>query len=336
MGRAFEFRVPHGSDPDCKLCIPLDGEDVQVQMPGNAEPGDVLCMAQRSDGSWRIVRKTTEFSFVLPTGCVPGENLSLKAPDGRSLLFPVPENTEPGNLVYLKKPDAGGWTFDKYCVMPEVDESPEPLDWVSGPYASMLKLLNKKGYLSNVPLDEIGQLHVNIPFCGRFHEYAVLGDFIAESCLSLPGVTGARIFCTEVVDKYSYDWARATRWYAKVRPGIRLETCVQDLTQDPLPHAGLTIGVHPEVTKGGYWFQIIGSILRSGAKGLCAFATFFEAEMKTLLNMVEIYRGEVVSVEVIENPHYEIHTKPASPPLCYIVLVMGSSFYSGRCMTRSE
>lgn len=323
-GRAFEFKVPSGSEPGCLLRIPIKDETLVIPLPGVASEGDTLCMADRSDGSWRVVRKTKAFSFVLPRTSSPGDQLRLHVPDGGSLLFAVPQGAEPDDLIYLKL-DENGWNFDSICKLPDLELYPPPLEWVSGPYTDMLKFLNSKDVFTSVPMDEDGILHISVPFCGNLHEYRVLANFIANNFLCLPGVKGARIFCTEVCDRYALEWATVTKWYAQAHPTIHVDLCVKDLAQDPLPDAGLTIGVHPEVTKGGYWFQIIGSILQSSASGLCVFATFFEVEMKTLVNMVKMYRGEVASIEVFDNPHYEANAKPASPPLCYIVLVRAAT-----------
>ena len=70
--------------------------------------------------------------------------------------------------------------------------------------------------------DAQGMLVVNVPFCGRFQEYALLGNFLAEHCLTLPGVRGIRIFATDSQDKFYYDWAVAKRWFAEFHPQIEV------------------------------------------------------------------------------------------------------------------
>ena len=76
--------------------------------------------------------------------------------------------------------------------------------------------------------DADGMLIVNVPFCGRFQEYAMLGLFLAERCLSLPGVCGAKIFATDTSDKYHFEWAVAKRWFSEFYPTIealKLRAC---------------------------------------------------------------------------------------------------------------
>ena len=70
--------------------------------------------------------------------------------------------------------------------------------------------------------DADGMLVVNVPFCGRFQEYAILGNFLAEHCLPLPGVRGIKIFAADSLDKYYYDWAIAKRWFAEFHPQIEV------------------------------------------------------------------------------------------------------------------
>jgi len=133
---------------------------------------------------------------------------------------------------------------------------------------------------------------------------------------------------TEVSDSYLYDWAIAEKWFQGTHPQIQLQANVKDLAEDPLPEAGLTVGIHPEVTCGGCWFQIIGSTLRSGAGGLCVFATFYDYELQTLLNMVDMYKGDGSTVEVLENPYYQTSERPAPPPMCHVVLVVGAQLHT--------
>merc|ERR1712232_1437051 len=121
-------------------------------------------------------------------------------------------------------------------------------------------------------------------------------------------VRGIDILASEVSDAYSFPWAVASRWFSKIHPQIRLRMCVRDLAITALPIAGLTLAIHPEVTKGGCWFPIVGSVIRSNG-GLCVFATFYEEEMQTVLNMVDMYAVEDTEVEVLENPYYMTATK---------------------------
>merc|ERR1711933_129407 len=183
-------------------------------------------------------------------------------------------------------------------------------EYVCGPYSAALQLVKGMPCLESIPVSRDGVLQVNVPFCGRFQEYVQLCDFVAEHCLSRPGIRKAIIFGTEALDTYYYDWGLAQKWCSKVHPQIELNICVRDLSEDPLPMAGLTIGIHPEVTKGGYWFPIIGSLVKSTIGGLCLFATFYEDEMQTIINMINMYKSENSKVEVINNPYYDVHPTP--------------------------
>eukprot|EP00927_Polykrikos_kofoidii_P037210 TRINITY_DN31376_c0_g1_i1.p1 TRINITY_DN31376_c0_g1~~TRINITY_DN31376_c0_g1_i1.p1 ORF type:complete len:374 (-),score=55.32 TRINITY_DN31376_c0_g1_i1:129-1250(-) len=323
LERVLEFQVPPGSVPGCRLELMLGDEKLTVVMPDLAVEGDWLCVRQRSDGSWRVGRKATSFGFALPEWA-PGEKHSLPGPDGNHLGFVVPEGLDPGDVMIFRREGQNPWSFHSAEKLPEFNESPPLLKTVAGPYVAILELLENRGILGKLPVDEDGILQVSIPFCGRFHEHGVLANFLSKQCSSLEGVVGANILATEVIDSYSLDWAVASRWCKRMHSDVTLETSVHDLSADSLPEASLVVGIHPEVTKGGGWFRIIGSILQSGRKGLCLFTTFFDFEMKTLLNMVDMYKEEDAIVEVVENPYYDNHEKPQFPPMRYLVLVSNS------------
>jgi len=215
------------------------------------------------------------------------------------------------------------WTFEQFTSLPALTDLPEAPEWVAGPYAAALRQLKLQGCFDSLPLDTEGKLRVNIPFCAGFREFRTLGDFLADICTGHPHCTGADVYATDVLEKYGYEWALAQRWYSKTYPRMRLQTRPTDLAQAPLPKAGLTVGIHPEVTKGSFWFPIIGSIVRSSSSGVCVLATFFEVEMETLKNMLNMYKSADSVVSVAENSYYDDHEMPASPPLRYLVTLRG-------------
>jgi len=322
--RCIEFKIPAKSPAGCVLMIPVKNGEVKAEvkwtMPEFLSEGDTINMRQREDGSWKMVKKATSFSFCLPSCCQPGDEVKSIAPDGTALMMNVPEGVNPGDMIALKRHSEGGWAFDKVEYLPAVDDVTDNESWSSGPYPDILELLKDRAYLQNLPVDDNGILHINVPFCGRFQEHRVFGNFAADHLLTLPGVNGVRIYAMEINERY-YDWAIAQCWLEKYHPKITLVACVADLAEDPLPDAGFSLGIHPEVTKGGYWFGIIGSILRSSSKGLCVFSTFYEVEMKTLVNMIDMFKDDDTSVKVIENPYYEANERPRHPAMRYIIVV---------------
>eukprot|EP00927_Polykrikos_kofoidii_P080369 TRINITY_DN77234_c0_g1_i1.p1 TRINITY_DN77234_c0_g1~~TRINITY_DN77234_c0_g1_i1.p1 ORF type:complete len:390 (-),score=52.44 TRINITY_DN77234_c0_g1_i1:147-1316(-) len=328
-GGTMEFVVPSTTEPGCLMHVPLEGgEFVQVSLPNGIVAGDLVHMGKaRAGGTWKIAKATTQFAFLLPDGSCPGDELTRELPDRTVISITVPEGSEAGELLVLKRPGAGDWVIDRLYVLPEVNSAamPRPSEVVRGPYAAALQVIKDRGFLNELSLDSTSILQVSIPICGRFLEYPLLGDFVAKSCLpALPGARGARVVATESSDEYYYEWALAAKWFGEVRPEVSIQCCVRDLAEDPLHEAGLTIVLHPEVTHGGCWFAIVGSILRGARRGLCVFATFFEDEKDTLLNMIEMYREEGSTVHVLQNPYYDSHPlpeSPASPRMRYLVVV---------------
>mmetsp|Transcript_101068 Transcript_101068/g.286430 ORF Transcript_101068/g.286430 Transcript_101068/m.286430 type:complete len:435 (+) Transcript_101068:25-1329(+) len=326
--RLVEFGVPAGTLPGCTLVVPLTNETVKVTLPEHVRAGDPIHMCQRADGSWRISRKASKFSLVVPD-CAPGDTVRLqKGPDGFPISLEIPKNSEPGDILRLKRDKGTTWVFDGVQRVQTPVKEPAAYDLrneqdLAGSYREMLNVLHAKiQSLKKLTMSESGVLRMNVPFCGRFYEYAVLGSFVATNLLTLPGVAGARVVATELNDDYVISWAMAQRWFNAYQPGVQLEIYAMDLSQDPLPNADITIAVHPEVTKGGHWFPIIGSILRSGARGgLVLFATFYMAEAETLVNMVHMYANDGTYVEVIENPWYTKNELPSYPPMRYLVVV---------------
>eukprot|EP00931_Biecheleriopsis_adriatica_P107244 TRINITY_DN81595_c0_g1_i1.p1 TRINITY_DN81595_c0_g1~~TRINITY_DN81595_c0_g1_i1.p1 ORF type:complete len:377 (+),score=81.76 TRINITY_DN81595_c0_g1_i1:36-1166(+) len=317
-GKCISFKVPDGSVPGCILKVPTAEGTVDAALPETCSVGDPMVIMQREDLSWRASRKTTKLSFRLPRR-PPGTQLAFRVADGSKVVFAVPEHLEPGTLVVLKRDaDGGPWSYEGSQMLPAFTTTPWQPEWATGQYRCILQTLKDRGYTKNLPSLH-GALRVSVPFCGNFNEYATLGSFLAEHCLQ--GLDSAEIFGLELSETCALNWAIAQQWFENTHPNIALEIRCGDLAEEVLPPADLTIGIHPEVTKGGCWFRIIGSIVRSSVGGICVFATFYEVEMKTLVNMIDMHKVEGTTVEVMENPFYENHEKPPHAPMSYIIVV---------------
>lgn len=249
------------------------------------------------------------------------------------MTFEVPQNAEAGDIISFQRKSGTEWVFDGTTRVRTPIKEPTYYDHntqtgLAGAYKEVLNFLHTKiRSMRKLTMTEDAIMRVNVPFCGHFYEYAVLGNFVADSILTLPGVKGGRIVATELSDEYSIDWAMAHRWFKAFQPSIQLEVYTMDLAQDPLPTADVTIAIHPEVTKGGAWFPIISSVIRSGSGGgLCLFACFYMAEAETVVNMVHMYADNDTYVEVIENPFYTQNEIPDYPPICLLLLLMPQSF----------
>ncbi|CAK8993796.1 unnamed protein product [Durusdinium trenchii] len=320
-GRRIQFQVPSLPDggDNVMLQIPMpDGSKLEVPLPERCAEGDWLSLFQRADLSWKVVVKKKRFSFVVPKECQGGDVLTLSPSDQISLSFTIPENVEPYNVVTLAQ-EGDEWAFAQCAVLPPFSETPFQPDWTTGQYQQILNALKSKGYVDRLRPDPEGVLHVSVPFCGHFHEYVTLGNFLAESASAVPGVGKISVFGMELFDDYIRDWALAERYLWR-KHGIECRVEQGDLAEEPIPTAQWVIGIHPEVTKGGPWFRIIGSLLRS-CTGLCTFATFYEEERQTLLNMVDMYKLEGAKVEWFENPFYASEEVGLHPAMRFIVTV---------------
>jgi len=317
------FKVPLGSSPGCIVQIPVQG-GVQLCLPDGAAPGDMLYLVQRLNGTWRLVRPTTDFSFLVPD--VSEDSLKFRLPDGTFMDFLVPEGVDADELITWKLQHVEEeylWGVDQVFVLPDIVDMWSPPEVVCGPYGAALQLINDMGLGQKLPVDTHGILQVGVPFCGRFQEHRQLGNFLMDSCSSEVGMHGAHIFGTDYLDYY-YDWGIAQKWLRRVCPSVDLQVRVSDLCEDTLPEVGLLIGLHPEVTKGGCWFPIMASAIRSVRSGLSMFATFYEEERDTLLNMIDMYKYDGSKVEVMENPYYigrSVDEMPDTCPMRFLVLL---------------
>ena len=320
-GRRLAYTVPDGFKQDSLLTVRSEDETIVVPLPAGASSGDALFLMQRRDSSWRVGKKTTSFGFRLPPTSRIGDRLTLQMADGTEEVFQMSEGMQPGSVVYLERAADLSWSVKDISSLPEFDAAPSQTDWVTGQYHCLLALLQEKGFVQQLRSLE-GVLRVSVPFCGRLREHASLSNFIATHCLACPGMQEASIYATDFLDSYILDWAIAERWCERVHPNIRLRTRVGDLAQEQLPPADLVIALHPEVSTGGFWFRIIGSVVQSCAGGVCVFGTFYEMEMNTLCNMIDMYKSESAVVEVFDNPHYASHALDSSMPhISFIVVV---------------
>eukprot|EP00913_Durusdinium_trenchii_P020506 g19264.t1 len=324
-GRRIQFQVPSLPDggDNVMLQIPMpDGSKLEVPLPERCAEGDWLSLFQRADLSWKVVVKKKRFSFVVPKECQGGDVLTLSPSDQISLSFTIPENVEPYNVVTLAQ-EGDEWAFAQCAVLPPFSETPFQPDWTTGQYQQILNALKSKGYVDRLRPDPEGVLHVSVPFCGHFHEYVTLGNFLAESASAVPGVGKISVFGMELFDDYIRDWALAERYLWR-KHGIECRVEQGDLAEEPIPTAQWVIGIHPEVTKGGPWFRIIGSLLRS-CTGSKLFFDFRSTSLKLLImvtcmpwNMPEMVQQvkllfwrpsipqvPVVPVKKIHHPRFE-------------------------------
>ena len=323
--RRLTFPVPMGSEEGCILNIPLQDGQLSKELPRGLSAGETALVVQRPDGQWRVLRKPKYFAFLLPAGATAGTAVKQQLPDGTFLHFDVPEGVGPGHLVELQS-SGNSWQLKQVVELTEVQRIPAQTPTIRGPFLAALEFLHAQG-LSLVPADADGMLVVNVPFCGRFQEYAMLGNFLAEHCLKMPGIKGVRVFAADSSDAYYYEWAVAKRWFAEFHPEIEVHLQVQDLQMDPLPRAGLTIALHPEVTRGGSWFQIMGSVIKASQGGVCLFAAFFQDEVATLMNMMDMYDETSREKQLVENAHWKSPVKGEQPPskrMNFLVLVKPS------------
>jgi len=197
--------VPTGSPPGCTLSVAVgeNGENVNFKLPPTAISGDEVYLIQRVDMSWHAAKRTTEYSYLLPE-CSPGDELTAVLPDSQQMRFAVPPGQKAGDVLNFTLVD-GVWAIKSASILPEAVRTPSTIESVHGPLADALNVIRDRGLLAKLPVDSSGILHISLPFCGGLSEYALLGNFIADNCLTVPGIQGARILAT-VCDRYSFNW----------------------------------------------------------------------------------------------------------------------------------
>eukprot|EP00928_Gymnodinium_smaydae_P048006 TRINITY_DN32055_c0_g1_i1.p1 TRINITY_DN32055_c0_g1~~TRINITY_DN32055_c0_g1_i1.p1 ORF type:complete len:408 (+),score=83.48 TRINITY_DN32055_c0_g1_i1:35-1225(+) len=328
VGPCYQLEVPETAMKGCELRVPYvrDGmisPYVSLKLPDHISAGDTVAATRREDNSWRLVRKSDHIGFTLPQ-CEPDVTFTTALPDGSPMDFQMPRDLSPGDFVSLRrrKDQKGEWAIESATTAAALlkascaEAKPE--------YEALLEVLIKVKCFDNIPLDENGDYRVHIPFCARFSEHRALGRCLEEQILSR-GAKQVKIFATELSDRYYRDWAAASTWYKKNMPRISLQAKVADLAEDMPPrNIGLCIGVHPEVTKGGCWFAIVGALLQGMVEGgVCVFVTFYEVEMITVVNMIQMFGTDkqIRQVDVVNNPYYDSHPCPEHPPMRYIIIV---------------
>merc|ERR1719229_291798 len=182
-----------------------------------------------------------DFSFLVERRCA-GDTIKVRGPESNMLSFTVPEGLDSeGELICLKR-KGGAWSFESSRPLPRFVEDPIVVPSLSGPYRHILEILLTRGYFDKLPLSEEGVLQVSVPFCGRFSEYPLLGDFLAEHAGKRVGATATEVFGTEVSGAYAQKWAEAERWCTRVHPQVlQMSVRIMDLAEDPLPGAGLVL-----------------------------------------------------------------------------------------------
>merc|ERR1712194_693797 len=165
---------------------------------------------------------------------------------------------------------------------------------------------------------EQGVLHVNCPFCAGFMECQILLPFLERACLPKPGIASVAVFGTDCAHMQGGKWDRKEKYVAKKYRQLTLALRQLDLTCDQLPECGLALGIHPEATRGGFWRDILASVVRSiKCGGVCVFACYFEVEAHAVIDKCKPFG---IEFEVHENPYYKMHAVDMSPSLRFFVV----------------
>lgn len=194
-------------------------------------------------------------------------------------------------------------------------------------YLSLLKAMIDWELLDSLPLDHGGRLQVSAPFCGGFSETPLLLPFLAQRFLGHSGSTSLSIFACDLEEQPVW-WTVFQEWAARsLPPNVELQFGRQDLEHQALPPSGLIIAVHPRATLFGPWYNILANVLHACLPGsICIIATFFDCEAQAV---TRICQSLGVSVEVRQNPFYEVEPMPTfvdecgveATPLRYVVIV---------------
>lgn len=194
-----------------------------------------------------------------------------------------------------------------------------PEDYV-GPYEAMLQFLTERGVFVGLPKDAQGVLRVNIPFCSSILEMSSLVPFLTQTFLERQGCKSVAISAADVQDQAD-TWSVLMRGVRQSCPNMSLHIRCADLAKESMPPAALILGIHPEAANEGPWQQIITNIVRGIVPGgLCVFATFFEFESETVVQMCANVGAKA---EVFANPYYDNHPCPFSPYMRFIIVLRG-------------
>merc|ERR1712048_1544254 len=166
-------------------------------------------------------------------------------------------------------------------------------------------------------MGDSGVLRVSVPFCASFIECGILSRYLAQNFLGKPPVRGVHMLGTELKTDPTYLWDKKELWVAETFPGMQLRIKQADLVTDTLPQVGLTIGIHPEVTRGAPWDAIIANLLRSTPGGVVVLAHFFIEEAKAAVQMIA---DQGLECQVFENQYYRGRYMPPSPWMRFFVI----------------
>lgn len=187
-------------------------------------------------------------------------------------------------------------------------------------WSFFLQALSSWGFFDNLPTDTMGVLHFSAPFCQEFSEAHIVLPFLAEHVLGRGKARSLDAYgCDVRPEPFWWDaWQQWTSHAFGAR--VQLELREQDLAAEQPREAGLILAIHPEVTNGGPWPQILENVLRSRIPGArCAFATFYEQEAQATQRICQQLG---CSCEIRENPHYATTPPGASGTfLRFIVMV---------------
>lgn len=186
-----------------------------------------------------------------------------------------------------------------------------------GPFTNILAFLTANKLVEGLPLDERGVLRVSMPFCASFIECALLAEWLKSTFLVRQGIRGVHVLGTELITDPSYQWDLKEKWVKETFPGMELELRQADLAEEAMPPAALTIGIHPEASRGPPWDRIVANLLRAGHGGVCVFATFFDVEAQAV---TEFCLQQGVQTQVFENAYYNGRQIPSSPWMRFIVV----------------
>lgn len=110
-----------------------------------------------------------------------------------------------------------------------------------------------------------------------------LGDFVLHELLpSLPGIHRAHVFCADPQQVGAQVYIGAAPTDAR----LRFETSANDLATNPLPHAALAIGLHPQPLprrSDRLWERIIENVVSTSPK--CVFTCWMVAEAEELVGI---------------------------------------------------